>query len=141
MRHKTNRAAIELGFAGLALLRSFPSGNPTDLLKEMIEKLKQKDWADDEIEIEEFDTQAGYKLWAETYDALSNPLLDLEEPVVRSMIDRLPPGVTIDAACGTGRHAAYLLERAHSVVAIDSSESMLAKARERVPAADIRTGS
>lgn len=141
MRHKTNRAAIELGFAGLALLRSFPSGDPTNLLKEMLGKLKQQDWADDEIEIEEYETEAGYGLWAESYDALPNPLVDLEEPVVRSIIDRLPPGVAIDAACGTGRHAAYLLERGHSVIAVDSSESMLAKARERILAADIRSGS
>src|SRR5207302_10460978 len=115
-------------------------GAPTELIQEMIQKLKQQDWADSEVVIEEYDTEPGYRLWAETYDALPNPLVDLEEPVVRSMVDRLAPGTTVDAASGTGRHAAHLVERGHRVIAIDSSDAMLAKARRRIPTADIRSG-
>jgi len=141
VRHKRKRGEIELGFAGLALLRSYPLGARVELIKEISEKLKEEGWADYEVEIDEFDSDAGYQLWAETYDDLPNPLIDLEEPVVRSMIDRAPPGVAVDAACGTGRHTAYLVERGHTVVAIDSSEAMLSKARRRAPAADFRSGS
>lgn len=141
MRHKRKRGEVELGFAGLALLRSYPPGARAGLIQEITEKLKEEGWADSEVEIDEFDIDAGYRLWAETYDALPNPLLDLEEPVVRSMIDRLPPRLAVDAACGTGRHAAYLLECGFTVIAIDSSDAMLAKARQRVPLADIRRGS
>jgi SAM-dependent methyltransferase len=46
----------------------------------------------------------------------------------------------LDAACGTGRHAAYLRERGHRVIGVDSSPEMLDRARERVPEADLRTG-
>lgn len=140
MRHKTSRAEIDLGFAGLALLRSYPLGARTKLLQEIIQKLQEKGWADTKIEVEEFDIEAGYRLWAVTYDDLPNPLVDLEEPVVRSMIDRIASGIAVDAACGTGRHVAYLRERGHDVVAIDSSPAMLAKARERTPSAEIRLG-
>jgi hypothetical protein len=112
MRHKRKRAEVELGWAGLALLRSYPLGARVELIDEISEKLKEEGWADYEVEIDEFDIDAGYELWAETYDGLPNPLVDLEEPVVRSVIDRLRAGVAVDAACGTGRHAAYLVERA-----------------------------
>lgn len=140
MRHKRKRSESDLGFAGLALLRSYPLGDRTNLVYEIIEKLKEENWVVDEIAIDEFDVEAGYLLWAETYDAPSNPLIELEEPVVRSMIGRLPPGVAVDAACGTGRHSAYLQEQGHKVIAIDSSDAMLSKARQRVPEADIRAG-
>jgi len=140
VRHKRKRSESDLGFAGLALLRSYPLGDRTNLVYEIIEKLKEENWVVDEIAIDEFDVEAGYRLWAETYDAPSNPLIELEEPVVRSMIGRLPPGVAVDAACGTGRHSAYLQEQGHKVIAIDSSDAMLSKARQRVPEADIRAG-
>jgi ubiquinone/menaquinone biosynthesis C-methylase UbiE len=141
MRHRRVGGEVELGFAGLALLRSYPPGSRAELIREIKQKLEQNDWAGDEIEIEEFDVDVGYRRWAETYDELANPLLDLEQPVVHSMIDCISAGVAVDAACGTGRHTAYLLDRGYCVIAIDSSEAMLAKARVRAPSADIRVGS
>jgi ubiquinone/menaquinone biosynthesis C-methylase UbiE len=141
VRRKTTRAEVELGFAGLALLRSLPGWEARGpLVREVIEKLHEEGWADYEIEIEELDTEAGYRLWAETYDSRPNPLVEMEEPIVRSMIDRLPPGIAVDAACGTGRQAAYLEQHGHHVIAVDASDAMLAKARQRVPSAEIRPG-
>lgn len=141
MRRTTTRAEVELGFAGLALLRSLP-GRETrgPVVREVIEKLSQVGWADYEIEMEELDVEEGYRLWAETYDSRPNPLVDIEEPIVRAMIDQLPPGIAVDAACGTGRQAAYLQQRGHHVIAIDASDAMLKKARQRVPTAEIRPG-
>jgi ubiquinone/menaquinone biosynthesis C-methylase UbiE len=52
---------------------------------------------------------------------------------VREILDRLPIGVALDAACGTGRHAAYLASLGHAVIGVDSSAGMLARAREKVP--------
>ena len=39
----------------------------------------------------------------------------------------------LDAACGAGRYDAMLLEAGHSVLGIDQSSSMLARAREHFP--------
>jgi hypothetical protein len=39
------------------------------------------------------------------YDAPGNELIDIEQPIVREILDGLPVGVAVDAACGTGRHA------------------------------------
>lgn len=60
--------------------------------------------------------------------------------MVRGLLDELPDGPVLDAACGTGRHAAYLAARGHSVLGVDASEEMLARARARLPAVDLRVG-
>jgi SAM-dependent methyltransferase len=80
--------------------------------------------------------EEGYEEWAETYDAPGNQLIDLEQPIVREILDDLPRGVALDVACGTGRHTRYLVGLGHHVIGVDSSEAMLAKARESVPEAE-----
>jgi SAM-dependent methyltransferase len=46
-----------------------------------------------------------------------------------------PQSVLLSAACGAGRYDGMLLEAGHRVMGIDQSEGMLARARERFPAA------
>ena len=41
--------------------------------------------------------------------------------------------MALDAACGTGRFAAFLARHGHQVIGVDSSPDMLAHARRRVP--------
>jgi SAM-dependent methyltransferase len=50
------------------------------------------------------------------------------------------PGVALDAACGTGRYAEFLVRRGHRVIGVDSSPDMLARARRRVPDGEFRVG-
>jgi SAM-dependent methyltransferase len=69
-------------------------------------------------------TAEGYDGWAPGYDE-PNDLIDLEQPVVREILDRLPAGRALDAACGTGRYA-------------DVSPGMLAMARANAPGGDFR---
>ncbi|MGR6319178.1 class I SAM-dependent methyltransferase [Micromonospora soli] len=85
-------------------------------------------------------TVDGYRTWASTYDQPGNPLVEVEEPVVRAILDGLPPGRALDAACGTGRHAAYLAGRGHVVTGVDSSPEMLDRARAKVPGAEFLVG-
>jgi len=82
----------------------------------------------------------GYKRWAATYDTMVNPLLALEEEPVRRLIDASAPGYALDAACGSGRHTAYLAERGHQVSAVDISSDMLQLAASRVPDAKVYEG-
>lgn len=44
-----------------------------------------------------------------------------------------PDSMILDAACGAGRYLQYLLEKKHSVLAIDQSQGMLARAKEKFP--------
>jgi SAM-dependent methyltransferase len=81
-----------------------------------------------------------YRDWAPTYDEPGNGMIDIEEPVVRHILDGLPVGAALDAACGTGRHAAYLAQHGHRVIGVDQSAEMLEHAARRLPEADLRQG-
>ncbi|MGH9209151.1 MAG: DUF4184 family protein [Acidimicrobiales bacterium] len=91
------------------------------------------------IEMTEHDVAEGYTRWAPRYDG-PNPAIRAEEPVVHGLLAGLPSGAALDAACGTGRHAAKLVELGHRVVGVDSTEAMLDVARVKVPEADFRPG-
>jgi ubiquinone/menaquinone biosynthesis C-methylase UbiE len=82
----------------------------------------------------------GYAEWAAEYDAMTNPILHLEGPFTAQLFSRLEPGSALDAACGTGRQTEVLSGLGHRVVGVDATPQMLERARERVPAAEFRTG-
>ncbi|WP_328932215.1 MULTISPECIES: hypothetical protein [unclassified Streptomyces] len=42
-----------------------------------------------------------YEEWAAYYDEPGNQMIDIEQPVVRRILDGLPVGTALDAACGT----------------------------------------
>jgi ubiquinone/menaquinone biosynthesis C-methylase UbiE len=84
------------------------------------------------IPTEEHDVESGYSIWAGRYDS-PNPAIELEEPVVHRLLESLPPGHALDAACGTGRHSAKLAELGHRVVGVDATEAMLQMAQAKVP--------
>jgi SAM-dependent methyltransferase len=94
-----------------------------------------------ELPVPEVDAVTGYGSWAATYDVLPNPLIALEEPVVQRLLADAPPGRALDAACGTGRHTAFLAARGHRVAGVDTSPAMLARARPRVPGATLAVAS
>jgi SAM-dependent methyltransferase len=56
-------------------------------------------------------------------------------PLLARAIEGVEPGVALDLACGTGRHALFLAERGWRVVAVDGSQAaidrMLADPRAR----------
>ena len=83
---------------------------------------------------------AGYAEWAATYDISRNPMFLAEEPIVHGLLARYSIGAALDAACGTGRHAAYLASLGHQVTGIDSTPEMLEMAKAKVPAAQFETG-
>ncbi|HEU5472665.1 MAG TPA: methyltransferase domain-containing protein [Actinophytocola sp.] len=92
-----------------------------------------------EIPLTEYDVPEGYSRWARRYDG-PNPAIAREQPIVHAMLAELPAGRALDAACGTGRHAAKLVELGHQVVGVDATPAMLALARQKVPGVDFRRG-
>ena len=134
-----------VGVEGVALLRHWLVGS-RELADRRVREIAQFVARPDEpplaIELEapEEDVQGGYARWAGTYDATPNPLIRLEQPVVREMIDHVPPGRALDAACGTGRHTQHLHSRGHDVIGVDASAAMLEQARVAVPGAAFRIG-
>ena len=134
--------AYLLGLEGLALLRAFAGEYDREFtearLREVSALMESVLRSDEGACAQAMTTADGYRSWAATYDLPANQLIDLEQPLVREILDRLPPGTALDAACGTGRHAAYLASLGHKVIGVDSSMEMLMSARAKVPHGDFR---
>ncbi len=134
-----------LGIEGLALLRagarrSFDGVEArTEEIREILSRLDEPPYAE-RRDLPETDVDAGYAQWAEDYDEPGNDTIAAEEPVVRELLDQLPPGPILDAACGTGRHAAYLCGRGRQVIGVDGSQAMLDCAAAKLADADLRLG-
>ena len=129
--------AYLLGLEGIALLRAFSGVYDRDFtsarLREIRALLDSVEELGDGVEAHPITTREGYARWAASYDEPGNQLIDLEQPVVREILDSLPLGVALDAGCGTGRHTAYLASLGHKVIGVDTSPEMLGLAREKVP--------
>jgi len=78
---------------------------------------------------------AAYNEWAETYDTDQNRTRDLAGQVLRQVNLTFADRKLIEVGCGTGRNTAWLTRPAagaNDILALDFSEEMLARARERV---------
>ncbi len=132
-----------LGIEGLALLRagarrSLDSVEPrVAAIRDIVARLDEVPYSlRRNLPVSE--VGVGYANWAESYDQPGNDTIALEEPIVRGLLDDLPSGRVLDAACGTGRHAIYLAGAGRQVVGVDASGAMLAYARRQLPEADLR---
>lgn len=132
-----------LAVEGLALIRTSladpDAGRPRiDEIRGIVERYDEFPQSL-EIALTEHDVDEGYTKWAPRYDG-PNPAIETEEPVVHELLAGLPVGTALDAACGTGRHAAHLAGLGHRVIGVDGNEAMLDVARSKLPDADLRLG-
>jgi ubiquinone/menaquinone biosynthesis C-methylase UbiE len=129
--------AYLLGLEGIALLRAFAGEYDRDFtmarLAEIRALLDSMDELGDGAVVDALPTTEGYGSWAEFCDEAGNQLIELEQPIVWEILEGLPAGAALDAACGTGRHSACLAALGHTVTGVDSSPAMLKHAREKVP--------
>jgi ubiquinone/menaquinone biosynthesis C-methylase UbiE len=136
--------AYLLGLEGIALLRAFAGEYDRDFTLARIREIRALLDAADEIGegVEEapMSMQEGYAQWSSSYDEPGNALLEVEGPILRKILDGLSVGVALDAACGTGRHSAYLASLGHKVIGVDASPEMLEVARAKIPTGDFREG-
>jgi cytosine/adenosine deaminase-related metal-dependent hydrolase/ubiquinone/menaquinone biosynthesis C-methylase UbiE len=74
-----------------------------------------------------------FNLWAQVYDAQSNPLLMLEERCAMPLLPPLSGGDVLDVGCGTGRWLRHLEAREPaSLTGTDCSAAMLERARSKI---------
>jgi SAM-dependent methyltransferase len=70
-----------------------------------------------------------------TYDEQYGEIGPIHRRFVADLVEGCPPGGTVlDAACGTGKYFAMVLDAGRRVVGTDQSTGMLARARARFPA-------
>ncbi len=129
-----SRLQMLLGIEGLALLRLWMSAEISDVEARIDEvrrlaEAREQPGLSRTFDVAEADARDGYEVMAATYDDAPNPLVALEQPVVRALLDAYAPMTALDAACGTGRHAEYLLRRGHRVIGVDAAREMLAARR------------
>jgi hypothetical protein len=103
--------AYLLGLQGVALFRAFAGEYDRDFTNARLAKictlLDSADQLGEGGYAVPITTADGYDGWAPYYDQPGNAMIDREQPIVREILDGLPVGVALDAACGTGRHTAY----------------------------------
>jgi SAM-dependent methyltransferase len=125
-------AALE----GLALVRAFAGEHDEAFTRARLGELRDLLDAPERFgtgtDVRPLTAGEAYDGWAPSYDG-PNTLFEMEEPALLPILDALPPGRAVDAACGTGRIAARLHAREHTVQGYDVSAGMLAVARGKLP--------
>jgi SAM-dependent methyltransferase len=133
-----------IGVEGLALMRVGFTGDAAGRAARITEIRDLLGHLDQETRLQapiatEHDLGTGYQEWSATYDQPLR-LFPIEEPPMRAVIETLPPGTVLDAACGTGRYSIMLAARGHEVIGVDQSGAMLDIARKKLPSGDFREG-
>ena len=73
-----------------------------------------------------------YDEWAGQYDSNENKTRDLDRKATIEMLTGLNFQQVLEIGCGTGKNTEWLITRAKEIMAIDFSEGMLAKARQKI---------
>jgi ubiquinone/menaquinone biosynthesis C-methylase UbiE len=81
--------------------------------------------------------QAAYNQWAHQYDTNQNRTRDLEAVSLRETLAQRDLGDVLEIGCGTGKNTEWLVTKADSILSVDLSEEMLAKAREKIQDAKV----
>jgi len=84
------------------------------------------------------DVQQAYNSWATQYDTNENKTRDLEARSLRETLATLSFTHCLEIGCGTGKNTVWLMEKAATVTAVDLSDEMLAKAKEKITAAHVQ---
>ena len=137
--------AYLIGLEGLALLRGWAGDFDRQFVLDRLDEVRRL--LDDPvlsghdgIDVVRAHSNDGYRTWATTYDDGPNGLFAIDEAVIDEILDALPAGDALDAACGTGRLTRHLLDRGHRVIGADASPEMLDVARRRLPGVEWRSG-
>lgn len=77
-------------------------------------------------------TQQAYNSWAAQYDTNENKTRDLEAKALRAILSTISFDAVLEIGCGTGKNTEWILQKANSITAVDLSQEMLAKAKEKI---------
>ena len=83
------------------------------------------------------DVKESYNNWAGLYDTNLNKTRDLEGFSLRETLADIHFGSCLEIGCGTGKNTGWLLGKANEILAIDLSEEMLLKAKQKVNSAKV----
>lgn len=78
------------------------------------------------------DTKQAYDLWSKQYDSNENKTRDLEAKALRKTLEKIDFDNCLEIGCGTGKNTEWLLQKTNHLMAVDFSEEMIAKAKEKI---------
>jgi len=84
------------------------------------------------------DIQNTYNEWSETYDTDENLTRDLDGQVTRNMLGDRHFDSILEIGCGTGKNTVFLAQIGSRVRAIDFSQGMIEKAKQKVQEENVR---
>lgn len=84
------------------------------------------------------DVRTAYNQWSEQYDSNFNPTRDMEAVVLRDLLADKSFDSCLEIGCGTGKNSEYLATKAKQVLAVDLSEEMMARAKQKLTAENIQ---
>lgn len=73
-----------------------------------------------------------YNIWANQYDTNTNKTRDLEAFALKETLCAIHFDTCLEMGCGTGKNTEWLITKANEIMAVDQSDEMLAKAREKI---------
>ena len=76
--------------------------------------------------------------WSGTYDSDQNLTRDLDQEVTRSRLGKLHFDSILEIGCGTGKNTVFLAQIGQNVRAVDFSQGMIEKAKQKVQADNVR---
>ena len=82
-------------------------------------------------------TQQAYNSWSAQYDTNENKTRDLEAISLREHINGQKFEHCLEIGCGTGKNTAWLITQSKKVLAVDLSEEMLSKAKQKITAPNV----
>ncbi|MCB0751847.1 MAG: class I SAM-dependent methyltransferase [Ignavibacteriae bacterium] len=73
-----------------------------------------------------------YNSWSEIYDTNENKTRDLEAKALSKILNDYTFDNCLEIGCGTGKNTEFLITKAKQITAVDLSEKMLEKAKQKV---------
>ena len=83
------------------------------------------------------DPKQAYNSWASQYDTNENKTRDLEASALRNMLATISFNSCLEVGCGTGKNTEWLVQKAEHVTAVDFSEEMLFRAKEKIRSTNV----
>lgn len=84
------------------------------------------------------DTRLAYNTWSQQYDTNNNKTRDLEAYSLQVTLANINFESCLEIGCGTGKNTAWLITKTKTITAVDLSEEMLAKAKEKINSAAVQ---
>jgi malonyl-CoA O-methyltransferase len=81
--------------------------------------------------------QSAYNIWSESYDEDLNLTRDLDAKIVRKEFSNQKFNSILEVGCGTGKNTIFFESISNHLTAIDFSDNMISKAKEKVKSENV----